>query len=142
MRAAAACAALLVAVFAGCGGPEPAFDSSPDESAESASAPANASPPSPVPLPANPTLGEGEVDVDATFAEILVILDEAYDDAGRPAPSFENLGTVQDLAFDRLREGPFQWPSGTSYSLSTLNDHIFVYVSCGDREKEGHWFPG
>jgi len=81
-------------------------------------------------------------DIDAAFGDILTMLDAVYDDEGRPAPSFEILGRVQDVAFDRLQEAPREWPMGTSFSLSTLDDRIFVYVSWGGSEKEGDWFPG
>jgi len=128
--------ALLVISLIGCGGAETS------SSAPATDTPAAAESTDSVLPRANVTDDATPLDLDATFDEILAILDDAYDDAGRPAPSFENLGEVQDIAFDRLRERPFEWPSGTSYSLSTLNDHIFVYVSCGDVEKEGDWFPG
>lgn len=79
---------------------------------------------------------------DEVYVEILQALDTAYHDLGSRSAGFEQLSDVQDRASELLAGETFEWPSGTSYSLSVLDDRVAVYINCDGQEKRGDWVPG
>jgi hypothetical protein len=121
----------LTLVVAGCGGAGTADGSPGDGSARPGSARADE------PVRVATPRGTDEI-----YEEIVRALDAAYSDLGSPPSSFEHLSEVQDLASKQLAGEAFEWPSGTSYSLSVLDDRVAVYINCDGREKRGHWLPG
>ena len=80
--------------------------------------------------------------IDEVYDEIFRALDEAYADLGSPPSKFDQLSRVQDLASKTLSGGSVDWPSGTSYSLSVLDDRVAVYINCDGEERKGDWVPG
>ena len=96
----------------------------------------------PEPLdPYEPKNGSTPRGTDEVYEEILSALDWAYEELGDPQPGYDSMSRVQDTAAHQLSGEAFDWPSGTSYSLSVLDDRIAVYINCNGTEKKGDWHP-
>jgi len=91
--------------------------------------------------PLEPQHGSTPTGTAEVYDEITSALDWAYADLGRPMPGFDNLSRVQASASEQLAGEAFDWPTGTSYSLSVLDDRIAVYINCDGLEKKGDWVP-
>ena len=91
--------------------------------------------------PYEPQHGTTPRGTDEVYEEILSALDWAYEQLGDPQPGFETMSRVQDTAAHQLSGEAFDWPSGTSYSLSVLENRIAVYINCNGTEKKGDWQP-
>jgi len=126
----------LALVLTGCGGtetpePEPASGAEPGPlTNQDLQSPA---PPEHVATPRG---------TDEIYDEIVQALETAYSDLGSPSADFRHLSDVQTRASKELAGAAFEWPSGTSYSLSVLDDRVSVYINCEGEEKRGEWAPG
>ena len=142
LTAAAAALALTLAAT-GCSRDLPRGSGGGDESTRSAPVDATlGTPRHPEPLdPYEPKHGSTPRGTDEVFEEVLSALDWAYEELGDPQPGVESMGRVQVTAARQLSGEAFDWPSGTSYSLSALDDRIAVYINCNGTEKKGDWRP-
>ena len=75
------------------------------------------------------------------YADMERILEAVYADIGRPALSYASMREVHDAAFERMQAKRTDWPAGTSFATSVLEDHIMLYVKVGDTTAEGNWKP-
>ena len=41
----------------------------------------------------------------------------------------------------KLADAWQQWPSGASYTISVMDDHIVVWASCAGEERQDDWLP-
>ena len=91
--------------------------------------------------PYEPKHGSTPQGTDEVYEEVVSALDWAYEELGDPAPGYESMSRVQDTAARQLSGQAFEWPSGTSYYMSVLDDRIAVYINCNGTEKKGDWRP-
>jgi len=141
-RTAILAALALILAASGCSrdlpGRSDSGESSPSGTGDVIASPAGA----PEPLdPYEPKHGSAPSGTNEVYEEILSALDWAYEELGDPQPGYESMSRVQDTAAHQLSGEAFDWPSGTSYSLSVLDDRIAVYINCNGTEKKGDWHP-
>ena len=67
----------------------------------------------------------------------------AYKELGNPEVNRENMEEVKNLAWPRITKKIFGTKKeGTvSFSVSVLDDKLFLYVNYNKKEKKGHWKP-
>lgn len=75
------------------------------------------------------------------YVEINTELTKAYNELGKPAVSFRNLGIVKDMAVSRLESRSSSWPKDATFNISVLNDRISVATFCKDKTTQGEWRP-
>ncbi|MFP4459145.1 MAG: hypothetical protein ACLFSQ_06135 [Candidatus Zixiibacteriota bacterium] len=79
--------------------------------------------------------------VNDIYNEIEKELDKAYKEAGKPPVDWDSMEKIRKAAFDDLKTRIIDWPGASSFSMSTMDDHVFIYVSMDGTEKEGDWKP-
>lgn len=75
------------------------------------------------------------------FSDMEEILDRAYGDLGSPEINWDTMKQVKDIGFEEMLRKREDWPDGTVFSISVMEDHIFIYVKVGESVKEGTWRP-
>ena len=75
------------------------------------------------------------------YTTISQELNKAYNELGKPAVNFRNLGVVKDMAVSRLESRASSWPKRATYSISVLSDGISVATFCSDKSTKGTWTP-
>ena len=98
--------------------------------------------------PYEPKHGSTPRGTDEVYEEILSALDWAYEELGDPQPGYDSMSRVQNTAARQLSGEAFDWPSGTSYSLSVLdedltenfctnNENVEQFLKLIDQERKG-----
>lgn len=75
------------------------------------------------------------------YADMLEILDNVYEELGRPEVNWDTMVEVKDIGFERMLDKREEWPAGTVFSLSVMDDSITIHVKVGDSSKAGDWKP-
>ena len=87
------------------------------------------------------TGGDDSRNADALLARIHRELDAAYVELGKPPLDWDSVSRVQDLAFEKLTSDAAETMSGSSWTLSVLDDRVAVYVNVEGVVREGDWSP-
>lgn len=83
----------------------------------------------------------GKSQADTIYNEIEQVLDEKYEELGSPAVNWDNMDAVKDAAWKEIIQKQSDWEGTNSFSLSVMDDHIYIYVKSDGKEKEGEWRP-
>lgn len=75
------------------------------------------------------------------YGMITAEMDAANRQQGRPKPSFESLATIKDIGLSHLEAKVSKWPRDATFSISVMDDYIFIAVFCPGEKKEGEWRP-
>jgi hypothetical protein len=84
----------------------------------------------------------GEADcLNSFYGMITTELDAAYRQQGHPKPSFESLANIKDIGLSHLEAKVSKWPKDATFSISVMDDYIFIAVFCPGATKDGEWRP-
>lgn len=128
-------AAVLALVMFGCGENEP--EQSPAEATAVIDGPDGRSTAT---VASEPSAGSPSKRVAVLRDHVEDALARAYEAHNPTEVDFDTLARVQNVAFDEISLAGSEGV-GCSYSMSTLSDHIFVYLACEDDTQEFEWRP-
>lgn len=130
-----ACALALPALLAGCGSPSPQQD--PGEATAVVDSPEGRDTHT---VSSEPSPGTPSKRIADLRGRVERELEKAYEAHGAAEVDFDSLSRVQNAAFDNISLADSEGVA-CSFSMSTLPDHIFVYLSCEDDTQEFDWRP-